>query len=156
MQTSDGIILGAKRIKQLESNVTDIRRGPLEKLSERPSITCSRLIKTGDEPVVGGGESAIERIEVWTADLACDKLGLTDEQWKRVCGASPVDNIDAVVHNVAAVNWNADYEKLRPVNVQSAVSLLEAAVKSPKAPKFVFVSGGTYTSPDEDSRIVVE
>lgn len=91
-----------------------------------------------------------EKVEVWTGDLGVSRMGITDAQWQRLCGKSSTGNIDAIVHNGAVVNWNADYNKLKQANVQSTMELLEAVVESPRAPKMVFVSGGTRTDPDVD------
>lgn len=97
-----------------------------------------------------------ERVEVWTGDLEDAKLGLTEEQWMQLAGTSPAGQIDAVVHNGAIVNWNADYEKLKDANLQSVLDLLRAVVESPHAPRFVFVSGGVSVDIDADPATVAD
>jgi amino acid adenylation domain-containing protein/thioester reductase-like protein len=82
------------------------------------------------------------RIEVWIGDLELSRLGLSDSQWRQLSGTATIDNIGAIIHNGAVVNWNMDYDKLRPSNVLSTIELLKAAVMSREAPRFVFVSGG--------------
>lgn len=91
-----------------------------------------------------------KRIQVWTGDLEKARLGLKDEEWKQLSGASSDGKIDAIIHNGAIVNWNADYDKLMKANVQSVVDLLRAAVESRHGPRFVFISGGASTDLDAD------
>lgn len=64
------------------------------------------------------------------------------------------NNIDAIVHNGAVVNWNADYDKLRAANVNSTFEQLNITAASPAYPKFVFVSGGPKTDPEDDQAAV--
>lgn len=64
------------------------------------------------------------------------------------------DNVNAIVHNGAIVNWNADYDKLRAANVYSTTDLLEAATMSPIHPKFVFVYGGVKSDPTQDNTAI--
>ncbi|KAL6812971.1 hypothetical protein GGI42DRAFT_313353 [Trichoderma sp. SZMC 28013] len=95
------------------------------------------------------------KIEVWVGDLAKSHLGLNASQWERLSGISRNHgNIDAIVHNGAVVNWNADYDKLVAPNVSSTIDLLNAAASSPIHPQFVFVSGGLKTDPDENPAAV--
>ncbi|KAE8422690.1 hypothetical protein BDV36DRAFT_291189 [Aspergillus pseudocaelatus] len=82
------------------------------------------------------------RIEVWIGDLELSNLGLSDSQWRQLSGTATTNNIGAIIHNGALVNWNMDYDRLRPSNVLSTVELLKAAVLSRDSPRFVFVSGG--------------
>lgn len=82
------------------------------------------------------------KLEVWTGDLSLDQLGLSDSNWERLYGVSSGKNIDAIIHNGAVVNWNADYAKLRAANIDSTVDLIKAAASSPIKPKLVYVSGG--------------
>ncbi|KAK3685288.1 hypothetical protein B0T22DRAFT_465275 [Podospora appendiculata] len=110
-----------------------------------PSHGMDRIKETAQ--VTGWWESHVNyatKLEVWTGDLSLARLGLEDANWDRLCGQSVagVGNIDAILHNGAMVNWNADYEKLRAPNVQSTVDLLRASAVSPGRPKFVYVSGG--------------
>jgi len=70
-------------------------------------------------------------------------MGLDDNQWERLLGESTVaSNIDAIIHNGAVMNWNADYNKLYTPNVESTVELLKMTAASKALPKFVYVSGG--------------
>ncbi|PNP59079.1 hypothetical protein THARTR1_01327 [Trichoderma harzianum] len=98
-----------------------------------------------------------KKIEVWVGDLAKSQLGLNASQWERLSGISRHHgNIDAIVHNGAVVNWNADYDKLVAPNVSSTIDLLNAAASSPIHPRFVFVSGGLKTDPDENPAAVAK
>ncbi|KAK2590902.1 hypothetical protein QQS21_011414 [Conoideocrella luteorostrata] len=93
-------------------------------------------------------DSCIHKLKVWVGDLSSPQLGLDAKQWDRICGESVEDrNVDAIIHNGAAVNWIADYERLRAANVESTVQLLRAAVASPAHPKFTFISGGIKAEP---------
>lgn len=77
-------------------------------------------------------------------------MGLNASQWERLSGTSKShSNIDAIVHNGAVVNWNADYDKLKAANVDSTVQLLNITAASPARPRFVFVSGGLKTEGDQ-------
>ncbi|KAK3328127.1 hypothetical protein B0T19DRAFT_461502 [Cercophora scortea] len=110
-----------------------------------PSHGMDRIKETAQ--VTGWWESHVNyatKLEVWTGDLSLARLGLEDANWDRLCGqsAAGVGSIDAILHNGAMVNWNADFEKLRAPNVQSTVDLLRASAVSPTCPKFVYVSGG--------------
>lgn len=59
---------------------------------------------------------------------------------------SPTEQpIDAIIHNGAVVNWNADYFKLKAANFDSTAELLRVTVQSPVQPRFVYVSGGVKT-----------
>jgi amino acid adenylation domain-containing protein/thioester reductase-like protein len=101
-----------------------------------------RLKKTA--AVAGWWRTEYEkRIEVWTGDLGLPKLGLSDPQWQRLSGTAAVDNIEAIIHNGAVVNWNMDYDSLRAPNVLSTIDLLKIAAMSRSSRRFVFVSGGT-------------
>ncbi|KAL7941558.1 non-ribosomal peptide synthetase [Trichoderma barbatum] len=92
-----------------------------------------------------------KRIEIWVGDLGKSQLGLDASQWERLSGVSRQHrNVHVIVHNGAVVNWNADYDKLVAPNVSSTIDLLNAAASSPVNPRFVFVSGGLKTDPDEN------
>ncbi|KJZ75426.1 hypothetical protein HIM_05122 [Hirsutella minnesotensis 3608] len=89
------------------------------------------------------------RIDVWTGDLALERLGLNDAQWSQLSGtAAAGSNIDAIIHNGAVVNWSMDYDRLRLPNTLSTVQLLKAAALSRASPRFVFVSGGAMADLD--------
>ena len=93
----------------------------------------------------------LDRIEVWTGDLAKPRLGLAKEHWDRVCGSSLLDQcVTCVIHNGATVRWNADFSTLKATNVGSTLELLKAASRSPLVSKFVYVSGGQQLRPDDD------
>ncbi|UKZ56950.1 NRPS [Trichoderma virens] len=96
-----------------------------------------------------------KKIEVWVGDLGKPQLGLNASQWEQLSGTSTHrSNVNAIVHNGAVVNWNADYDKLVAPNVNSTIDLLNAAASSPVNPRFVFVSGGLRTDPDEHTATV--
>lgn len=88
------------------------------------------------------------RIEVWVGDLELTKLGLSDSQWGQLSGTSTIDNVSAIIHNGAVVNWHMDYDKLRSSNVQATIELLKTASLSHSSPSFVFVSGGAIADLD--------
>ncbi|TLD06610.1 uncharacterized protein PgNI_08015 [Pyricularia grisea] len=77
----------------------------------------------------------LAKLEVWTGDLGRQRLGLSTTQWDAL-----ETNVDAIIHNGATVNWNADLATLRAPNVSSTSALLRAALHS--RAKMVFVSGG--------------
>lgn len=90
-------------------------------------------------------EAFAELIEVWDGDLSKTRLGLEEHQWNALCGTgrSPVH---AIVHNGAQVHWTSKYLTLKPVNVDSTVQLVQAAMASSAAKTFVYISGGLITS----------
>ncbi|KAK1242917.1 hypothetical protein MKX08_005729 [Trichoderma sp. CBMAI-0020] len=82
----------------------------------------------------------VKKIGVWAGDLGKSQLGLNASQWERLSGMSKSHSkMDAIVHNGAVVNWNADYDNLRAANVDSTVELLNITTASPAHPIFVFV-----------------
>ncbi|KAF3928185.1 hypothetical protein AA313_de0206009 [Arthrobotrys entomopaga] len=83
------------------------------------------------------------KIEIWTGDLAKPHLGLAAEQWINLNSS-----VDIIVHNGAVVNWIADFDTLKPANVNSTVELLKIVDKSPAKPKMVFISGGASFDSD--------
>ena len=92
------------------------------------------------------------KLEVWIGDLARPRIGLTSHQWESL------STLDAIIHNGAAVRWNADYYVLKPANVISTLELL-SIVTTPSyhpPPKLVYVSGGRYfeddTSPEDAAK----
>ncbi|OAR02270.1 hypothetical protein LLEC1_03272 [Akanthomyces lecanii] len=88
------------------------------------------------------------RIEVWVGDLELSKLGLSLSQWARLSGTSTDENVTAIIHNGAVVNWHMDYDRLRSANVSATTELLKAATLSRSSPRFVFVSGGAIAELD--------
>ena len=99
------------------------------------------------------------KLEAWTGDLAKPNLGLDSEQWRRLCGYGlPAERITAVIHNGAAVNWNASLPSLQAINVDSTADLLRAASHSAALTDFVYVSGGQRLriSEDDDMEIAEE
>ncbi|KAH0523777.1 hypothetical protein TsFJ059_008737 [Trichoderma semiorbis] len=100
-------------------------------------------------------EAYTSKIEIWCGDLGKKRMGLSDAQWARLAGQSN-NNVDAIIHNGAIVNWNADYDKMRAANVDSTIDLLKAAVNSPASAKFVFVSGGIKSDPTQDRALLAQ
>jgi fatty acid CoA ligase FadD9 len=74
------------------------------------------------------------RWSVIAGDLASPRLGLDDATW-----AALGDEIDAVVHAGASVNWINVYQKLREPNVLGTLALLELAAARRRKP-FHYVS----------------
>ncbi|KAJ6783608.1 hypothetical protein PWT90_05284 [Aphanocladium album] len=137
-----------------------LERGDVERVVAlvRAKSTAHGLERLKETARIAGWwkDSYEERVEVWTGDLEEAKLGLKKDQWMQLAGASPAARIDAIIHNGAIVNWNADYEKLKNANVQSVVDLLQAAVESPHAPRFVFVSGGVSVDIEADPSTIAK
>jgi thioester reductase-like protein len=100
-------------------------------------------------------DTYMKKIEIWQGDLARPKLGLTAQRWQRL-HESGDQQIDAIIHNGATVNWNASYEKLKAANVNSTADLLEAAATSAANPRFVFVSGGIILAPNDDRAAIAK
>ncbi|KAJ5175698.1 uncharacterized protein N7482_001575 [Penicillium canariense] len=84
-----------------------------------------------------------DRIEIWLGDLALPWLGLDDVKRRRLAGlGDSADQIDAIIHNGAQVNWSQGAKALWPVNVGATQLLLEYAFQSPFTSRFVYISGG--------------
>ncbi|KAL8797646.1 MAG: hypothetical protein Q9182_007149 [Xanthomendoza sp. 2 TL-2023] len=104
-------------------------------------------------------DDCVHKLEAWTGDLAKPKLGLSTEQWKRVCGqGSPQEQVTAIIHNGATVNWNSPLVALKGANVDSTTDLLRAASESSSLTQFVFVSGGQLpqVEDNEDDAIIAK
>jgi thioester reductase-like protein len=62
------------------------------------------------------------RVEVVCGDVAAANWGLVADEWEHLA-----EETQAVVHNAAAVNWVANYEALRRVNVDGTRTMLQFA-----------------------------
>ncbi|MCJ1262027.1 hypothetical protein MMC22_001896 [Lobaria immixta] len=97
-------------------------------------------------------DSILERLEVWQGDLTQPRIGLKRQQWERLAGIGPKsERVDAIIHNGAAVIWNADFQTLKAANVHATVELLSATIESPSILKFIYISGGQHLNPLEDN-----
>ncbi|KAL4738912.1 hypothetical protein BDV11DRAFT_127360 [Aspergillus similis] len=91
------------------------------------------------------------RVECWPGDLGLPQLGLRPEQWRTLCGIAETGApITSIIHNGAAVQWQAPYQALKAVNVDSTVELLTAVAQWSEPGSFTFVSGGLKRSPGQD------
>lgn len=95
-------------------------------------------------------ERYLTKLDAWKGDLGMRGFGLAKDNWKALNGNLKSGNIDAIVHNGAAVDWSADFATLRSVNVDSTVQLVDIAFASPAHPKMVYVSGGPHVNQEED------
>ena len=87
--------------------------------------------------------SYISRIECWPGDLAEPHLGLSSRHWSILEGnCTPEERISGIIHNGAAVQWQAPYAALKAANVDSTVALLSAVRRWPFSASFTYVSGG--------------
>ncbi|KAL8872842.1 MAG: hypothetical protein Q9198_007137 [Flavoplaca austrocitrina] len=76
--------------------------------------------------------SYFSRIECWPGDLGAPNLGLPAPQWKTLTGdCGPDERISGILHNGAAVQWQAPYAVLKAVNVGSTIALLSVTRRSP-------------------------
>ena len=91
-------------------------------------------------------------IECWPGDLAAPKLGLSPRHWKILIGdCEPDQRISNIIHNGAAVQWQAPYSALKAANVDSTVALLAAVRHPPFHMSFTYVSGGVKKAPGRSS-----
>ncbi|KAL4910501.1 hypothetical protein BDW74DRAFT_171966 [Aspergillus multicolor] len=143
-------LLGTQILRQLlldpsvQRVIVHVRATSAEKGLERV-VASAKLAKWWD-PSYGS------RLECWAGDLGLPQLGLTAEQWRMLCGQSEArDSITAIIHNGAAVQWQAPYHALKAVNVDSTVDLLSAVSqwRADEAGSFTFVSGGLKRSPGQ-------
>ncbi|KAL5343849.1 hypothetical protein BJX70DRAFT_405102 [Aspergillus crustosus] len=98
--------------------------------------------------------SYASRVECWPGDLALPQLGLSPDQWRVLCGSAAKPNdekpVTAIIHNGAAVQWQAPYQALKAANVDSTVELLTAVSQWSEPGSFTFVSGGIKRAPGQD------
>ena len=133
--------LGSRILYQLCSR-TDVRKIVVHVRSQGPSQALERIVQSAK---LSGWwmDEYVTKLEAWTGDLANPKLGLNEDQWRRLGGYGiPTERITAVIHNGATVNWNASFLSLKAANVDSTINLLNVASQSTALTDFVFVSGG--------------
>ena len=129
----------------------DVRKIILHVRAESAKHGLQRFIKSA---TLAGwwSDFYLEKLEIWVGDLGQPRLGITADQWDRLCGKGPVvDRVTAIIHNGAVVHWNADFSTLKPANVDSTMELLKATSESSSMSKFVYVSGGQQLSIEEDN-----
>ncbi|KAI8591900.1 hypothetical protein BDZ88DRAFT_410051 [Geranomyces variabilis] len=78
---------------------------------------------------------ASRRVSVVCGDLAEDRLGLSEAEWKALSAEA-----DIVIHNGALVHWVYPYHKLRPANVLGTLWALRLATSQQQLKPFCFVS----------------
>ncbi|KAF3391432.1 Nonribosomal peptide synthetase 8 [Penicillium rolfsii] len=91
------------------------------------------------------------QIEVWLGDLSLPKLGLDNAHWTELVSTK---RINGIIHNGARVNWLDDFSTLKPTNVDSTRTILEALSIMPSPCPFTYVSGGYLPLPTE-SRVQI-
>ena len=97
----------------------------------------------------------IPRIVCWPGDLAEPRLGLSRCHWSILEGDSTSEErISAVIHNGAAVQWQAPYSALKAANVDSTVALLAAVRRWPFPGSFTYVSGGVEVHRAEELEVL--
>jgi L-2-aminoadipate reductase len=74
------------------------------------------------------------RLEVVVGDIGKPQLGLSQKDWDRLS-----NQVDAVIHNGATVNWMLPYSSLRSVNVLSTLACIQLCTVG-KAKRLGFVS----------------
>lgn len=146
--------LGARIIQQLYHRL-DIRKVAVLVRSESLESAIQRL--TNMAKLFGWWtDRCFEKLEIWVGDLAKPKLGLGHAHWRQLCGqGSPTERITTIIHNGAAVNWNATFSSLKASNVDATVDLLEAASHSAALLEFVYVSGGQQLKIGNDEDMVI-
>ena len=141
--------LGSRILYQLCRDI-NIRKVVAHVRSQSAQHALQRIVKSARLAGWWVNEYS-EKLEAWAGDLAAPRLGLNPDHWRRLCGyGSRAERITAVIHNGAAVNWNASFASLKATNVDSTVDLLEAASHSSVLSNFVFVSGGQQLKLGED------
>ena len=99
--------------------------------------------------------SYIPRIICWPGDLAEPHLGLSPHHWSILTGdCIPEERISAIIHNGAAVQWQAPYASLKAANVDSTVALLAAVRQWVFPASFIYVSGGVEVHRAEEFKLL--
>lgn len=79
-------------------------------------------------------------------------FGLRRNDWRALNGQlNDAENIMAISHNSAAVDWSADFAALKAVNVGSTIQLINVAFNFLARPKVVYISGGGSVDQGRDS-----
>ena len=100
--------------------------------------------------------SYLSRIECWLGDLAVPKLGLSPSQWNILIGeCHPRERSTTIIHNGAAVQWQAPYFALKVTNIGSTVEVLSAVRQRNTPGSFTYVSGGLERTPNTDLELFV-
>jgi thioester reductase-like protein len=107
-----------------------------------PEHAHERLIKKQRE-LPGWNEEFASRIVPVLGDLSRPQMGLTDEQVEYL-----TENMDALFHNGATVNWVTPYEGLKPSNVDSTLVMLRMATKHHLKPVHFVSSVSVFNSPE--------
>ncbi|KAL9022960.1 MAG: hypothetical protein Q9180_008470, partial [Flavoplaca navasiana] len=125
----------------IQKVIVHVRAATAEKALER-IIYAARLSKWWSS-------SYVSQVECWPGDLGMSDLGLLAPQWKILTGdCGPDERISSIIHNGAAVQWQAPYAALKAINVGSTMTLLSATRRSPFPISFTYVSGGVKSSSD--------
>ncbi|KAL4940550.1 hypothetical protein BDV06DRAFT_223993 [Aspergillus oleicola] len=142
-------LLGSQILRQLLSDPS-IQRVIVHVRARDATKGMARVVSTATL-AKWWSPSYANRVECWTGDLGLPQLGLQPEQWRMLCGiGEPVTRITSIVHNGAAVQWQAPYEALKAANVDSTVELLTAVAQWSEPGSFTFVSGGIKRAPGQD------
>ncbi|KAF2206603.1 hypothetical protein CERZMDRAFT_89215 [Cercospora zeae-maydis SCOH1-5] len=96
------------------------------------------------------------KLRAWSGDLSKPRLGLVGDHWmtlsrgyssQKSCGPC----IDTIIHCGAVVNWTKSYTDLEGANVGSTEELLKVVKTCPQMRRYVFISGGRYPNPLQES-----
>ena len=139
--------LGSQILRQLLMD-SSVRRVIVHVRAETSEEALDRLVYAAS---IGKWWSDVylSRIECWPGDLQAPKLGLQEDQWKTLCGIGNSEaRVDAIIHNGAAVQWQAPYFALKAANIDSTLFLLSAIRQWTVPGSFTYVSGGVKRAPD--------
>lgn len=114
-----------------------------------PEHAHERLIKKQRE-LPGWQEEFASRIVPVLGDLSRPQMGLTEEQLEDLA-----QNMDALFHNGATVNWVTPYAGLKPANVDSTLVMLRLATKYRLKPVHFVSSVSVYNSPERFGKPVL-
>lgn len=114
-----------------------------------PEHAHERLIKKQRE-LPGWQEEFASRIVPVLGDLSRPQMGLTEEQLEDLA-----QNMDALFHNGATVNWVTPYAGLKPANVDSTLVMLRLATKYRLKPVHFVSSVSVYNSPERFGKAVL-
>ncbi|KAL8794946.1 MAG: hypothetical protein Q9195_002528, partial [Heterodermia aff. obscurata] len=129
--------LGTQILRQLLRR-PDVGKVTVHVRAESLDLARQRVI-TSAQAAGWPADAFSSKLEVWIGDLAHPRLGLTFQQWESL------GSYDAIIHNGAAMQWNADYHALKASNVMSTMELLSVLSMcryKHLSPKFIYVSGG--------------
>ncbi|HEX2132999.1 MAG TPA: amino acid adenylation domain-containing protein [Actinophytocola sp.] len=119
--------------------------------AESEPVGRSRLLANLRRAKLTVPDADLTRIVALPGDMARPRLGLSEEDYTFLC-----ENLDAVYHNGAVMNFVLPYQWLMPPHVASTVEILRLAVRGRTKPLHLTSTLGVFLGHAYDRRVVTE